>query len=160
MNYGDFSGLVQLGVGLHLGTALLQLYGELGVQPLVRTIGRTRSLFVVPQDQRPPKAIEEELDRLESRYEIFKIQLFHEYKRYVAANSVVAVILTVVLIILTFKAEDPIPEKWDWVTVILVAISVLPAPITLGALWFDAGTADETDEGGSRRFGEAGALGE
>jgi hypothetical protein len=102
-------------------------------------MGRTRSLFVVPQDQRPPKAIEEELDRLESRYEIFKIQLFHEYKRYVAANSVVAVILTVVLIILTFKAEDPIPEKWDWVTVILVAISVLPAPITLGALWFDAG---------------------
>lgn len=93
MNYGDFSSVVQLGVGLHLGAAFLQLYGEYGLAPLVRTIGRTRSLFVLPEDERPPKAIEQELDRLESRYEIFKIQLFHVYKRYVAGNSIVAMIL-------------------------------------------------------------------
>ena len=48
MKYGDFSSVVQLGVGLHVGTALLQLYGELGVQPLVRVLNRTRSLLNRP----------------------------------------------------------------------------------------------------------------
>jgi hypothetical protein len=138
MNYGDFSSVVQLGVGLHLGTALLQLYGELGVQPLVRTIDRTRRLFILPEDERPPKYIEDELDGLESRFEIFKIQLFQEYRKYVAINSAVALILVVILTILAFKATDPITEWWDWVAVLMVAISILPAPVTLGALWFDA----------------------
>ena len=32
MKYGDFSSLVQLGAGLHIGTAFLQVYGELGVE--------------------------------------------------------------------------------------------------------------------------------
>jgi hypothetical protein len=139
MKYGDFSSLVQLGVGLHVGTAVLQLYGELGVQPLVRTIGRTRSLFMVPEEERPPTAFEAELDQLESRYEIFKIQLFQEYKKYVVINSIVAAILAVVLAILAFKAEDSISEKWEWVTVVLVALSIFPAPMSLAALWFDAG---------------------
>jgi hypothetical protein len=139
MKYGDFSSLVQLGVGLHVGTALLQLYGELGVQPLVRTIGRTRSLFLVPEGERPPKTIEDELDRLESKYEIFKIQLFKEYRNHVAINSIVAIILAIILIILAFKADDPISENWEWTTVFMAAFSIFPAPITLGVLWFDAG---------------------
>jgi hypothetical protein len=138
MKYGDFSSLVQLGVGLHVGTALLQLYGELGVQPLVRAIGRTRSLFLVPEDERPPKAIEDELDRLESRYEIFKIQLFKAYRNHVAINSIVAGSLAITLTILAFKADDPISENWEWTTIVMVALSILPAPVTLGVLWFDA----------------------
>ena len=60
--------VVQLGVGLHVGTALLQLYGELGVEPLARVLERTRSLFAAPQEERPPKAIEEELERLVFRF--------------------------------------------------------------------------------------------
>jgi hypothetical protein len=87
MKYGEFSSIVQLGVGLHVGTAVLQLYGELGVEPLSRAIARTRSLFVAPEQERPPKHIENDLDRLESRYEIFKIRLFKEYKKYVLGNA-------------------------------------------------------------------------
>jgi len=68
MKYGDFSSLVQLGIGLHLGTALLQMYGELGVAPLVRTIDRVRSLYLVPEGEQPPKSLKEELERLESKY--------------------------------------------------------------------------------------------
>lgn len=138
MKYGDFSSLVQLGVGLHFGTAVLQLYGELGVQPLVRTIARTRSLFLVPDDDRPPKAIEDQLDRIESKYEIFKIRLFNEYKRYVLVNSVVALLLAILLTVIAFKADDIITEDWQSVTALIVALSLLPAPITLCVLWYDA----------------------
>jgi hypothetical protein len=138
IKYGDFSSLVQLGVGLHVGTALLQLYGELAVKPLTRTLGRTRSLFLAPQDERPPKAIEEELEELESRYEIFKIQLFYEYRWYVFFNLVVAVVLAITLVILAYKAEDPITQDWFWTTIGMVALSILPGPISLAALWFDA----------------------
>lgn len=143
IKYGDFSSLVQLGVGLHVGTALLQLYGELAVEPLTRTLGRTRSLFLAPEDERPPKAIEEELEGLESRYEIFKIQLFYEYRKYVFINLVVAVVLAIILAILAYKAEDPITEGWFWTTIAMVALSIFPAPITLAALWFDASSQGE-----------------
>jgi hypothetical protein len=135
MNYGDFSSLVQLGVGLHLGAALLQTYGELGLEPFVRSIGRTRSLFMLPEDERPPKALEDELDRLESRYEIFKIQFFHEYRRYVFIDFAVGFILAIVLTVIAFKAQKPIPES---AAILIVAFSLLPAPILLASLWFDA----------------------
>ena len=138
MKYGDFSSLVQLGVGLHVGAALLQMYGELGVAPLVRTIGRVRSLFLAPEAERPPKALEDELDRLESRYEIFRIRLFQEYRKYVVINSIVAIVLAVMLVAIALKAQDDVAEGYEWTIVMMVALSLLPAPITLGALWIDA----------------------
>lgn len=138
MKYGDFSSVVQLGVGLHVGTALLQLYGELGVQPLVRVLHRTRSLFLAPESERPPKSLEEELARIESRYEIFKIQLFQEYRKYVRINSLVAIILAIVLVTIAYKAQDDVPQGYEWLTVAMFMLSLLPASITLGALWVDA----------------------
>jgi hypothetical protein len=158
MKYGDFASLVQLGVGLHVGTALLQLYGELGVEPLARALERTRGLLAAPQDERPPKAIEEELERLESRYEIFKIRLFKEYRKYVFFNLVAAGMLAIILIILAFKADDPITDGWEGITVAMVALSTLPGPISLGVLWFDASrqvkpmrtTADDLEERATR----------
>ncbi len=134
MKYGDFSSLVQLGVGLHVGTALLQLYGELGVQPLVRTIARIRSL-VADENERPPKEVEDELSKLESDFDIFKIRLFNEYKMYVKINSAVAVLLVFVLTAIAYKSEHAIAAE---LTIFIVALAVLPAPVTLGALWRDA----------------------
>ena len=55
MKYGDLSSVVQLGVGLHVGGAVLQLFGELGV-PLERRIARIRGLFRLPEAERPPGA--------------------------------------------------------------------------------------------------------
>lgn len=134
MKYGDLSSLVQLGVGLHLGTALLQLYGELGVQPLVRTFARIRSLLA-DEGERRMKDVEDELDKLESDFEIFKIQLFNEYKKYVKINSGVAVLLVLVLIFISYKSGDAIAA---WLAIVFVFLSVVPAPVTLGALWHDA----------------------
>lgn len=134
MKYGDFASLVQLGVGLHIGTALLQLYGELGVQPIVRSIARMRSLFT-DDAERPSKALEGQLDKLESDFEIFKIHLFNEFKWYVKLNAIIATILVMVLIFLAYAAGDDATLSS---TIIIVAVSILPAPVTLAVLWYDS----------------------
>jgi hypothetical protein len=48
---------------------------------------------------------------------------------------VVAFLLVILLTVIAYKAEDPIAAE---LTVFIVALSVLPAPITLGLLWLDA----------------------
>jgi uncharacterized membrane protein YphA (DoxX/SURF4 family) len=53
----------------------------------------------------------------------------------VKINFAVAVILIIVLTVLAYKAEDMISAE---LTIFIVALSVLPAPLTLGALWLDA----------------------
>jgi len=138
MKYGDISSIVQLGVGLHVGTALLQLFGELSTAPLERRIARVRSLFRLPEADRPPKDLEEELDRLESRYELFRIEFFHQYRWCVVINSIVAAVLAIFLIIIAVKADDVIREGYEWFAVVAIALSILPAPLILGMLWFDA----------------------
>jgi hypothetical protein len=149
---------VQLGVGLHVGTALLQLYGELGVAPLTRALGRTRSLFSAPENERPPPAVEEELARLESQYEVFKVRLFKEYRKYIFFNLGAAGLLAAILTVIAFKADDPITDGWEWTTIVMSALSVLPGPLSLAVLWFDASrqvkpmwdTADELEERATR----------
>jgi hypothetical protein len=129
LKYGDFSSLVQLGVGLHAGTALLQLYGEFGLQPIERAIARVRDVLE-PQD-----VLHEQLAKIEAELAIFKIQLFNEYKRHVRINFVVAIILTLCLVYISFFAEEAIDFTW---ALIFFALSCLPAPVTLLALWHDA----------------------
>ena len=140
MKYGDLSSIVELGVGLHVGTAVLQLYGELGVAPLERRIARIRKLFLLPNEaERPSKELEEELNIVESRYELFKIDFFRQYRWCVALNSAVALVLTVLLIVIAVKADDPMNGS-EWFAVLAIALSFLPAPFILGALWLDAQT--------------------
>jgi hypothetical protein len=132
MKYEDFSALVQLGVGLHLGTALLQLYGEIGVQPLIRAISRIKRIL---DDKKDSKILIEELTQLEVRFEIFRIRLFNEFKKYIVINSIVAALLGVALVAISYKANDAMPHALS----ILIAFgSILPAPITVGVLWHDA----------------------
>lgn len=126
MDYGDFIGLVQLGVGLHAGTALLQLYGEIGGQRLVRRFERLESL-VDRKDGNWTKVIEE-MDDIKGRYNLFRVKFFNDYRRFVIYNSVVAAILAVWLVILTLCYEVEI----SWVLAALsIVVSVLPAPATL-----------------------------
>jgi hypothetical protein len=138
MKFGDLSSIVQLGVGLHVGTAVLQLFGELGVTPLERRIARIRSLFRLPKSKRPPRSLEEELDQLESRYELFKIEFFNQYRWCVAINSIVAAVLAVFLIVIAVKADDAILDGYEWFVVVSIGLSFVPAPVVLGTLSFDA----------------------
>ncbi|CCD89196.1 membrane protein of unknown function [Bradyrhizobium sp. ORS 285] len=138
MKYADFSSVVQLGVGLHVGTAVLQLYGELGLQPLNRALARINSLFLAPEHERPAKELEDELLSLEGKYEIFKIRLSKEFEKYILGNSFVAITLAVILVVLAYKADDPISEGWEAISLLFVGLSLLPAPVSLGVFWFDA----------------------
>ncbi|WJR77070.1 hypothetical protein [Bradyrhizobium sp. NP1] len=139
MKYGDLSSIVQLGVGLHVGTAVLQLYGELGIAPLERRISRIRRLFRLPDEaERPSRELEEELNWVESRYELFKIEFFREYRWCVALNSAVAFLLAVLLIVIALKADDQILGGYEFFAVFAIAASFLPAPVILGSLWVDA----------------------
>ena len=133
MKYGDFSSLVQLGVGLHVGTALLQHYSEIGVQPLIRTIARIKCLVEV-RDEAEVDFVGE-LTKIESDFDIFRIRLFNEYKLFIRINSLVALALVGLLIYISYFAQAFLSvEK----SVFMVALSVLPGPITLGFLWYGA----------------------
>lgn len=133
MQYGDFSSLVQLGVGLHLGTALLQLYGEIGLQPMNRTLSRIRRAVEcqMPRSENLERATNE----IEADFEIFKVQFFNEYKYLVKINSTVAIILTLFLVMSSFFYND---ECSAVLAIFVVALSVLPGPLTLWALWCNA----------------------
>jgi hypothetical protein len=137
MKYGDFASLVQLGVGLHAGTALLQLYGDIGLAPLVRRISRIRGLADIGA---MPEDVIDDLMRLESDFEIFQIQHFNAYKKFVKANFGFAVGLVVLLIFLAYMADSEIPVE---VTVGVVALSIFPGPLTLAVLWFDASNSSK-----------------
>lgn len=138
MKYGDLSSIVQLGVGLHVGTAVFQLYGELGLAPMERRLNGIRSLFQLPAEQRPSPPLLDELTILEGRYTLFKVSFFQRYRWCVIADSAVAAILALLLVIIACKAEDVISEGFTWFIVLAVGLSFLPAPLMLGGLWCDA----------------------
>ena len=139
MKYGDLSSIVQLGVGLHVGTAVLQLYTELGIKPLEQKIARIRSLFLVENAaERPPDALREELDRLESRYELFKIEFFREYKWCVGLMTGVACLLAIFLVMIAAWAEVTIEGAWYCFPGAAIILSFAPAPVTLVLLWLIA----------------------
>ncbi|MCK1304151.1 MULTISPECIES: hypothetical protein [unclassified Bradyrhizobium] len=139
MKYGDLSSIVQLGVGLHIGTAVLQLYGELGIAPLERRISRIRRLFRVPDEaERPSPELEEELNWVESRYELFKIEFFREYRWCVVANTVVAFALAALLVVIAIFADQEVSNGHEWFVVFAIAASYLPAICIFGSLWTDA----------------------
>ncbi|WP_028466010.1 hypothetical protein [Nisaea denitrificans] len=139
MQYGDFLTLVQLSVGLHLGTALLQLYGDIGMQPLIRILDRIKILL---QDDKViisnTEQYSDEFDSLDAKFEIFKISLFNEYKKYVAINFLVAAGLFITLIVLTYLSHYEVSVAGHQCMVVVIALGVLPAPLSLLVLWTEA----------------------
>jgi hypothetical protein len=123
---------------VHVGTAVLQLYAELGMVPMERRFARIRDVFKMPEGERPEKALEEELDRLEGRYRLFQIDFFKQYKWLVGVNSIVALMLAVLLAMIAYKADDAVTEYFWWFPIGCIALAFLPAPIILGCLSFDA----------------------
>ena len=134
MKYGDFSSLVQLGVSLHLAMVAIQHYGEIGAGPLAHTIERIRGACAGPGKQASGE-LESELDALEADFKKFKLRMITEFKEYWAINTATAVLLVGFLTLISWKADDALPQ---WLAIVFLACSVLPAPITLFALWRDA----------------------
>lgn len=135
MKYGDFSSLVQLGVGLHAGTALLQLFGEFGLQPIERQMARIKDVLEDEEGKSKSSELSGKLSQLDAELAIFRIKLFNEYKKYVRANFGIAAILVLCLVIISFVFDYEIDSS---VAILFAALSCLPAPITLFSLWVDA----------------------
>jgi hypothetical protein len=122
---GDFASVLQLGVGLHAGTALLQLVAEFAAVPLSRRIERLRRIGELKA--RREAAFEEPFDDacdLLSDLEVKKIQFSNEYKHAVLFNAGIAVCLCLALGILSFFAKEPCPT---WVGIIIIFFSYAPA---------------------------------
>jgi hypothetical protein len=103
-----------------------------------RRLARIRDLFKLPESDCPSPELREELDRLEGRYGLFKIGFFKQYRWLVAVNSIIAAVLAVFLIIIACMADDHIPDGDEWFAVVAIFLSFVPAPLMLGALWWDA----------------------
>lgn len=129
-----------MGIGLHLGTALLQLYGELGLQRVNRTMSRIKRAMEGAScdnssEHKANDTLKDEFDDLETEYEVFKIRLFNEYIKYIIANSAVAGLLTLILIFISFCFSCEIKPFWAFM---ITWPSVLPAPLLLVIYWINA----------------------
>lgn len=129
MILGDFSSMVQLGVGLHAGTALFQSIFELAGTPMANRIARLAELAEIKT--KAESSLQEQLDTahdilgdLESR----RIMFLRDYKNLVLANGGVAIGLVVALTFISFDAQEVI--SWP-VGAFLVALSIVPAAISL-----------------------------
>lgn len=136
MNYGDFSSLVQLGVGLHLGTALLQEVGDLGVRPLRRSLKRLNEMAA-----EPPAGAEDILDRIQelnTKVAVFEIRSFKLFRQMACVNAVAGVALLILLTAMAFAAQVELPLE---LAVSIAALATLPVVGTLFSYWID--TRDE-----------------
>lgn len=125
MKLGDLSSVVQLGVGLHAGTAILQSVAEFMGTPLSRRIERLRLLAEI-KAKRDPKyngCFQEACDLL-GDLEVKKVQFFNEYKEIVSLNAGIAIALAILLSILAFCAEWEPPLA---IALAFIALSLLPA---------------------------------
>lgn len=136
MKYGDFSSLLQLGVGIHLGTAILQLYGEFGTQPLQRRLDRIGR--AIGTKQSVSTELVDQYAVAASDFEIFKIRYFNSYRGYSKVNTVVAILLAGLLTCAAYKADDPLSAE---LSVLLVFLSLFPGPLTVGLLAVEATTS-------------------
>jgi hypothetical protein len=136
MKAQDFYSIIQLGVGIHAGTAFLQLSGEFGVAPLERRLNNIESWL---QEEREEGHIlerqEDNLKDIKTRIYIFKIQYNNVYRNHVIATFIVALILSTILGIISFFAESEISERMG---ILFLFLSIFPAIFIFASLWHRA----------------------
>jgi hypothetical protein len=142
MTLGDFSAVVQLGVGLHAGTAFLQSIAELTATPLSRRLERLRRIAEVKLTKNPEtQDIFDQACDLAGDLEIKKVQFFNEYRQTVAVNTAVACTLALLLSLIALLYAEPVHIALG---IIIILVSLAPAPASLCLLWsrWTANTVD------------------
>jgi hypothetical protein len=128
MKLGDFSTLLQLGIGLHLGTAFFEIVAEFARSPLERKLTRLRELASV---RNLPEAAETALDAL-GDLETKSVQFFNDYRNIIVGNGLVGFLLLLTLIWISVDADASVPVP---LAVLLITLSVIPAPFSVTFLW-------------------------
>jgi hypothetical protein len=141
MRLSDFSSVLQLGVGLHLGTALLQSIAEFASAPLSKRIDRLASLAALrrlrlEKESSPlaPAAAELENNVLDvqATLELKKVQFFNEYRLAAVVNTISAGILSLMLVWAAIEADFVTGYKLAGT---IVVVSFAPAILSLCTLW-------------------------
>jgi hypothetical protein len=96
MKLGDFASVLQLGVGLHVGSALLQTVAEFGSSPISKRIERLAKLAMLRHtrlekvgslDTTAAIALEDDTLNTLSALEVKKVQFFNEYRIAATVNT-------------------------------------------------------------------------
>lgn len=141
MSLSDFSSVLQLGVGLHAGTALLQPILEFASAPIVARADRLARIAELRVDRlrRTGKAshaaetLLDDLNDIRGLLALDRVLFFQEYKIAAAANAVVAAILYGLL---SWAALDPAQNVEKLWAACLIALSAGPAVASLAILWW------------------------
>jgi hypothetical protein len=133
MTLGDFSSVVQLGVGLHAGTALLQSIADLTATPLSRRLRRLREISEAKLARNASfQDIHDQACDLAGDLEIKKVQFFNEFRKVVAVNTAVSGALALLLGVIAFFFGEEIDVG---IGLLIALASFVPAPLSLGFLW-------------------------
>lgn len=135
----DFFSVVQLGIGLHAGTALLQVSAELGAVPLERRLNMLEEqVKELDPSRQNYEDIFEELKDIKSNWAIYNIRQYNTYRKMVVSTFVCAGLLTMILAVLSFLASAEISMIWG---ILLVGVSLAPAAVIFCYFWEKMQTA-------------------
>jgi hypothetical protein len=141
MKLSDFSSVLQLGVGLHVGTALLQSIAEFASSPLSKRIDRLARLAALRRMRyekekstsvRQSLELENEVLDLNTTLELRKVQFFNEYRIAAEVNTGAAILLFALLVWAAINVDH---EVGPWLASVLVFASFAPAALSLATLW-------------------------
>jgi hypothetical protein len=141
MSLSDFSSVLQLGVGLHAGTALLQPILEFASAPIVARADRLARIAELRVDrlrstQKPydgAQTLLNDLNDIRGLLALDRVLFFQEYKIAAGANAVFAAILYGLL---SWAALNPDHVVGILLAASLIGISAGPAVASLSVLWW------------------------
>jgi hypothetical protein len=137
----SYPSVLQLGVGLHAGTVLLQSIAEFASAPVSHRIDRLAKIARLRRerlektcvDTSGAEALESEILNTQSALELKKVQFFTEYKFAAAGNTFIALILFAGLVWAAISADYDVTPA---LSVLIVFLSAGPALISLVFLWW------------------------
>jgi hypothetical protein len=133
MKVQDFFTVVQLGVGIHAGTAILQLSGELGIAPIERRVDALQSWLEEEKEQGHDLADEnDKLAIIRAEMAIYRVRYEKMYRRSVMWTFAFGCLLAFALAVMSFIADQDI--NFD-IAIIIVLLCFMPAALIFAYLW-------------------------
>lgn len=134
MNVQDFYSIVQLGVGIHAGTAILQISGELGVAPVEKKVANIKEWLREEKDRGfQLEEIEDKLNLIKIDLSVFRSNYDRLYRGSVHWTFGFGCLLTLMLVLMSFFAEVKIST---FVGLLIVGLSTVPAVAIFAHLWY------------------------
>ena len=141
MSLSDFSSVLQLGVGLHAGTALLEPILEFASAPIVSRADRLARIAELRisrlkrmgQPHSSAESILDDLNDIRGLLALDRALFFQEYKIAAAINGVFAIVLYGLL---SWAAVHPDRAVDAYLATFLVGMSAGPAVASIAVLWW------------------------